>query len=137
MRQAFLIKQSLFHLHLSQLRLRLRHCNAQIDGTAIHINQFNFHGRSNFKTKTLLVCLPCLMNFFVQLVLKFMTAGEDKFDNCEQLYQEKFLVLFGASFRSFLCPTSFRADHNKQLMVEAKYDSYNNNNDNLFQFIIY
>ena len=37
------------------------------------------------------------MNFFVQFVLKFMTAGEDKFDNSEQLYQEKFLVLSGTS----------------------------------------
>ena len=46
-------------------------------------------------------------------------------------------MLSGASFRSSSCPTSFRVDHNKQLMVEAKYDSYNNNNANLFQFIIY
>ena len=86
MSQAFLIKKSLFHLNLSQLRLRLCQCNAQIDGTAIHINQFNFHGCLIFKTKTLLVCLPCLINFFVQFVLKFMTAGEDKFDNSKQLY---------------------------------------------------
>ena len=75
------------------------------------------------------------MNFFVQFVLKFMTAGEDKFDNSEELYQEKFLVFSSTSFRSFSCPTSFRADHSKQLMVEAEYDNYNNNN--LFQFIIY
>ena len=44
-------------------------------------------------------------------------------------------MLSGTSFRSFPCPTSFPADHNKQLMVEAEYDSYNNNN--LLQFIIY
>ena len=38
MSQAFLIKQSLFHLHLSQLCLRLYQYNAQIKETAIHIN---------------------------------------------------------------------------------------------------
>ena len=32
--------------------------------------------------------------------------------------------------RSFLCPKSFRAEHDKQIPVEAEYDNnkYNNNN---------
>ena len=35
-------------------------------------------------------------------------------------------------FRSFLCPHSFRADHNKQKLVEAEYDDNNiNNNSNI------
>ena len=33
-------------------------------------------------------------------------------------------------FRSFLCPHSLRADHNKQKPVEAEYDDDNNNNNN-------
>ena len=33
-------------------------------------------------------------------------------------------------FRPFSCPKAFRAEHNKQIPVEADYDSnkYNNNN---------
>ena len=38
------------------------------------------------RRKTLLVCLPCIMIFFVPFVLKFRTAGKGKFDNSEQLY---------------------------------------------------
>ena len=32
--------------------------------------------------------------------------------------------------RSFSCPNSFRAEHNKEIPVEAEYDNnkYNNNN---------
>ena len=37
-------------------------------------------------------------------------------------------MLFGTS-TTFLCPHSFRADHNKQKLVEAEYDDNNNNNN--------
>ena len=41
-------------------------------------------------------------------------------------------MLFGTSttLGLFLCPHSFRADHNKQKLVEAEYDDNNNNNNN-------
>ena len=33
-------------------------------------------------------------------------------------------------FRSFSCPNSFRADHNKQILVKAEYDNNKDNNSN-------
>ena len=38
-----------------------------------------------------------LDSFFVQLQLKFRTAGEGEFDNAEQPYEEKFVLLSGTS----------------------------------------
>ena len=39
-------------------------------------------------------------------------------------------------FRSFSCPNSFRADHNKQILVEAEYDNNNKNNNSNYNIFL-
>ena len=76
-----------------------------------------------------------------------MTAGEGEFDNAEQPYQEKFLLLSGTSTALGLSQAQrlFVQTIIKQLIVQADNNNNNNSNnknnnkknDNLLQFLIY